>query len=291
VDEQQFFIQDGERAARDGAGDQIALIFADPDGSGPQPIALRSRLLYGPAVDQILAEEQLDPATGTGNVLWPLTDNLGTARDVAAFDAALGITEIVNHLVYDAAGNVTSETDSDYSPRVKFTAREFDAESALSYLRARYYDAAISELVNEDPKGFEARDPNLRRYVRNSATNATDPSGLEGWWQYLPAEIAKRQEQLNKEYERSSATGEIPDEFSVNMGFWKSVYFGSRDMLNAVTEFGAVTFDIAAGTWEAGLNGEIWIANQFGADLDYSTLPQFSKSTNAIDEHFRQGGS
>jgi hypothetical protein len=145
--------------------------------------------------------------------------------------------------------------------------------------------------VNEDPKGFEARDPNLRRYVRNSATNATDPSGLEGWWQYLPAEIAKRQEQLNKEYERSSATGEIPDEFSVNMGFWKSVYFGSRDMLNAVTEFGAVTFDIAAGTWEAGLNGEIWIANQFGADLDYSTLPQFSKSTNAIDEHFRQGGS
>jgi hypothetical protein len=31
----------------------------------------------------------------------------------------------------------------------------------------------------EDPLGFAAGDPNLRRYVRNGPTNATDPSGLE----------------------------------------------------------------------------------------------------------------
>lgn len=43
--------------------------------------------------------------------------------------------------------------------------------------RARYYDPAVGTFVGEDPLGFGAGDANLYRYVFNSPTNFTDPSG------------------------------------------------------------------------------------------------------------------
>ncbi len=63
------------------------------DGHGD----LTNRYLHGPAVDQILADEQVDSLAAPGEVLWPLTDNLGTVRDLAVYDDATGITAIVNH--------------------------------------------------------------------------------------------------------------------------------------------------------------------------------------------------
>ncbi len=42
------------------------------------------------------------------------------------------------------------------------------------------FDPTIGQFLSEDPLSFDAGDPNLRRYVSNNATNATDPSGLEG---------------------------------------------------------------------------------------------------------------
>jgi uncharacterized protein RhaS with RHS repeats len=40
------------------------------------------------------------------------------------------------------------------------------------------YDPKIGRFYSEDPLGFDAGDENLYRYVRNSPTNATDPSGM-----------------------------------------------------------------------------------------------------------------
>lgn len=39
------------------------------------------------------------------------------------------------------------------------------------------YDPTIGEFLSEDPLGFEGGDTNLRRYVQNSPTNFTDPTG------------------------------------------------------------------------------------------------------------------
>jgi len=39
-------------------GEQIALVYRDPDASGSEEIVLKNRYLYGPQVDQILADEQ-----------------------------------------------------------------------------------------------------------------------------------------------------------------------------------------------------------------------------------------
>lgn len=41
------------------------------------------------------------------------------------------------------------------------------------------YDPRVGRFLSEDPIGFGAGDANLYRYVFNSPTNATDPSGLD----------------------------------------------------------------------------------------------------------------
>ena len=182
----QHFVYDGLRESRDNAGDHLVLVFDDADGSGSQPPTLRSRFLHGPAVDQILADEDVN----SGEVLWPLTDNLGTVRDLAEYDDTLGVTEIANHITYDTFGHITSESNPAVDHLFGYTGRETDEESDLQFNRARYYDAATGQWISEDPIGFEAGDANLRRYVGNSPTNATDPSG-KSWLKKIKFTLTK----------------------------------------------------------------------------------------------------
>ena len=111
-----YFVYDGERWERGNAGDHLALVF---DGNGD----LTNRYLYGPAVDQILADEQVDSLTAPGDVLWPLTDNLGTVRNLAAYDGATGDTTVVNHRTYTAFGQILDETAPTIHHRFAYTAR------------------------------------------------------------------------------------------------------------------------------------------------------------------------
>ncbi|HEY2415095.1 MAG TPA: RHS repeat-associated core domain-containing protein [Pirellulaceae bacterium] len=143
-------------------GDQIALTF---DGAG----ALTHRYLYGPAIDQILADENAQ-----GQILWPLTDNQGTVRDLVN---SSGVVQ--DHIKYDSFGQVTAESNSATDFLFGYTGRERDRETGLDYYRARYYDPATGRFTSEDPIGFLAGDPNLARYVFNNPLRYTDPSGLE----------------------------------------------------------------------------------------------------------------
>ena len=84
---------------------------------------------------------------------------------------------VLNHVVYDAFGGVTSQTDESVVFRYGYTARELDAESGLQYNRARYLDSFTGKFISEDPISFQGGDSNLYRYVYNSSTNFIDPSG------------------------------------------------------------------------------------------------------------------
>jgi len=106
-------------------------------------------------------------------VRWYLSDHLGTVRDLA--DAA---GEVIDHLAYDAFGNVLAESNPAAGDRFRFTGREFDAATGQYYYRARYYDGRIGRFTSEDPLGLSAGDVNLYRYVHNRPTMATDPYGL-----------------------------------------------------------------------------------------------------------------
>jgi hypothetical protein len=56
------------------------------------------------------------------------------------------------------------------------------------------YDPTIGRWLTEDPTELDGRDYNFTRYVGNSPTNATDPSGLleEPGHHFLPAAVVKR---------------------------------------------------------------------------------------------------
>ena len=144
--------------------DDVVLVF---DASG----SLTDRYLWAPQIDQLLADEN-----AVGNVLWPLVDNQNTVRDLVDSTGA-----VVDHLVYDANGNIVSQTNAADQPLFAFTGQMWDADAGLQYNRARWYDPETGRFVSQDPKSFAAGDPNLYRYVTNDPLNAVDPTG----WQQL----------------------------------------------------------------------------------------------------------
>ena len=142
-------------------GDHIALTF---DGDGNQT----ERFLHGARIDEVIASEN-----ASGEVLWALTDNLGSVRVLLDNDG-----NVVNEITYDAFGNITLQTDSDVDFRFSYTGRELDSETGLYNYRYRYYDPAVGQFINEDTIGFAGGDSNLYRYVVNSPVNYIDPFGL-----------------------------------------------------------------------------------------------------------------
>ena len=58
----------------------------------------------------VLADEQHSGTglpTVDGDILWALADNLGSIRDLVDSNGT-----VKNHIIYDAYGNITSESDS-----------------------------------------------------------------------------------------------------------------------------------------------------------------------------------
>jgi RHS repeat-associated protein len=162
---------------------------------------LSHRYLWGPAVDQILADEQVSPLprgegqgeggqgggynlTQPGTVVWPLTDNLGTVRDLAAYNAATGQTSVASHRVYDSFGNLKSQTNAAVDCLFGFTGEPLDpAGTGLQNNGQRWYEAGTGGWLSQDPTGLSAGDTNLYRYCGNSPGDATDPTGEwpRGW--------------------------------------------------------------------------------------------------------------
>jgi RHS repeat-associated protein len=153
-------------------GDHVVLDFVSPTLNASY--TLEHRYLYGPAVDQVLAQENVTNPANAGSVLWMLTDNEGTVRDLVDNSGSL-----VQHYKYDAYGNVLAGSNTSWT-RYLYTGREFDSTTGLQYNRERWYDPGIGRWLSEDPIGFDGGQANLYEYVGNSATNWTDPSGLFG---------------------------------------------------------------------------------------------------------------
>jgi RHS repeat-associated protein len=79
-------------------------------------------------------------------------DGLGpiTSLTTAAGATATGYS-------YDSLGNITNPPSS-ITNFLRYTGREFDAETGLYYYRARYYDPVGGGFINEDPLGRHTDD-------------------------------------------------------------------------------------------------------------------------------------
>jgi RHS repeat-associated protein len=176
IDKQIRFVYDGN---------QIALQF-DKDGTGDVTgDDLSHHYLRGPAVDQILADEQVTDSQTPGDVVWPLTDHLGTIRDLAAYDSQTDTTTVANHRVYDSFGNLVSETNAAVDCLFGFTGRPVSEATGLRNHWNRWTDPRTGDWMSKDPIGLTAGDGNTRRFCGNGPTNTIDPSGLEnegGWF-------------------------------------------------------------------------------------------------------------
>ena len=148
---------------------------------------MQSRNLWALATDQLLAVEKVTSETAPGEVHWPLTDHLGSIRDIVDTKGTLR-----KHTTYDSFGNELEEDfydasgfgiDESHAEAVDsifgFTARPKDDQTGLQNNLHRWYDAGTGRWLSQDPIGFEAGDANLYRYVGNEPTMRTDPTGLK----------------------------------------------------------------------------------------------------------------
>ena len=168
-------------------GNQIVLQFdnisspASGEGQGEGlPLGasnLSHRYLWGPAVDQLLADEQV---TNGDLLVWTLGDNENTIRDLATYNA--GQTTIVNHRVFSAYGQLLTQTNPSggaigASCLFAYTGEALDTATGLQNNDNRWYNSITGRWLSQDPSGL-VPDSNPYRYCGNAAPTRVDSTGL-----------------------------------------------------------------------------------------------------------------
>jgi RHS repeat-associated protein len=90
--------------------------------------------------------------------------------------------------IADGSGNVIAS--SAIGNRFMFTGREYAVAFGIYEYRNRAYHPGLGRFMSEDPKGFDAKDYNLFRYVHNDPEDLTDAMGLQ---EMDPEEVAREE--------------------------------------------------------------------------------------------------
>ena len=110
----------------------------------------------------------------SGNITYQHGDAQGTVKAITN-----NLGNLTGEIAYDAFGRVLSQTGTT-SITHQYTGEQFDVETELTYLRARYYDAEVGRFLSRDAfEGFPNRPltQNQYSYTENDPVNGTDPSG------------------------------------------------------------------------------------------------------------------
>ncbi len=122
-----------------------------------------------------------------------LSDGSISQRLYVLQDANWNVTALVNtsgsvveRYMYSPYGVVTviapdwsTRESSDYGWLYLFQGGRYDSATGDYQFDARAYRPTTGQWMQEDPLMFQAGDADLRRYVKNDPTNATDPGGEE----------------------------------------------------------------------------------------------------------------
>jgi RHS repeat-associated protein len=183
-----YFYDGWDPAKANAAGTSGWDVWSDVDGDSN----LVSLYLLGDGVNQIFGriddwgqiswqnddgQPHEDQSEFTPTGAWLVQDRQGSV--VGVVDTGGNLQDQIS---YDAYGNILSETDADWGGRFKYAGMMYDQDLSLYLDRARVYDPTTGRYMSQDPLGFDAGDSNLYRYVFNSPTKGTDPSG-----QFAPA--------------------------------------------------------------------------------------------------------
>jgi RHS repeat-associated protein len=127
--------------------------------------AVQERYTYGPGIDEPLVGQR-EP-----KIFYYEADGLGSVTSLTDPTGAIAAT-----YTYDSFGFLTASTGS-ATNWYRYTARQFDSDTALYYYRARYYDPTTGRFLSEDLIGFDS-DTDFYRYAENDPLSRVDPSGL-----------------------------------------------------------------------------------------------------------------
>lgn len=83
---------------------------------------------------------------------------------------------VVNTYAYTPWGEPIATQEQVEQP-LRYAAREYDKETGLYFVRARYFDPRQGRFVSEDPIGLEGG-INPYAYAANDPSNLIDPTGL-----------------------------------------------------------------------------------------------------------------
>lgn len=161
-----YYLQDGDNllAEVDASGNRVAEYTSYP-GQVDLPHSLRRW------------------SSGSATTYYYATDVPGSVTGLIRSDGVLvsqyyysPFGAMVSSDNYSAPGGPFPSVDTVANP-LKFGAREYDSETGLYFMRARYYDPALGRFVSEDPIGLKGgMNPYL--YVSADPVNQRDPSGL-----------------------------------------------------------------------------------------------------------------
>jgi RHS repeat-associated protein len=168
----------------------IATFEYDGDGRRTEKVAGGVTHTYIYDAEDIV-EERL---TGSTTATIRYYHDAGIDQPLARKDSS----DVVTYYLADHLGSIVQETNAtgavtlerEYDPwgvavqggstsGYAFTGREWDAETGLSFYRARYYSPQSGRWLNEDPIGL-AGGSHLSAYVSNNPTRLIDPFGLCG---------------------------------------------------------------------------------------------------------------
>ena len=244
-------------------GDHILVVVDAAD-------QVTERNLHGVRTDEVLATADPRAADPAAAVHFTLADPRGSITDTAAGPAA-GAVAVLNHRVFDAYGQVITQTAPAAATRFTYTGRVADPVTALTYHRARWSDPAVGRFVSEDPIRFAGGLNNLSDYVGASPYDRTDPSGRIFNW--LNDKVIQPI--------RNAISGAIDKVKEV-------VGKGLRQVADFVTERPLVSLGIAALTGGIGsiLSGGVgaFLGNvaALGSKVLGSVLPKFTTASSGL---------
>ncbi len=110
-------------------------------------------------------------------IRFQLTNHLGSAG--LELDATAEIISYEEYYPYGSTSYQAVRSQTETPKRYRYTGKERDAESGLSYHGARYYAPWLGRWTSCDPAGL-VDGPNLYGYARANPLRLVDASGLEG---------------------------------------------------------------------------------------------------------------
>jgi RHS repeat-associated protein len=129
----------------------------------------------------VLAGSKLISQTQNGSTSFYLQDGQGSTRNLT--DSTGNVTDSYSYTAFGEIYSQTGTTENKYL----YTGQQYDAETNLYSLRARYYNPSNGRFLSQDKYAVNFNNPielNRYGYAANSPINLSDPSGNNATKEY-----------------------------------------------------------------------------------------------------------